>query len=41
MNDRRAPEDCYDDADILRRWATLALEAGARAPRKARAARGA
>ena len=31
MNYRRAPDDCYDDADELRRWATLALEAGRRA----------
>ena len=30
MNYRRAPDDCYDDADALRRWAALALEAGAR-----------
>lgn len=29
MNYRRAPD--YDDADELRRWAALALEAGARA----------
>ena len=32
MNYRRAPDDCYDDADALRRWATLAVEAGGRAP---------
>ena len=32
MNYRRAPDDCYDDADALRRWAALALEAGRRAP---------
>lgn len=32
MNYRRAPDDCYDDADALRRWAALALEAGVRAP---------
>ena len=31
MNYRRAPDDCYDDADELRRWARLALEAGVRA----------
>lgn len=43
MNYRLAPDDCYDDPDALRRWATLALEAGlrgavakARRPRKAR-----
>jgi len=35
MNYRRAPDDVYDDADELRRWATLALEAGRRAPKKA------
>ncbi len=34
MNYRRAPDDCYDDPDALRRWATLALEAGLRAPAK-------
>lgn len=38
MNYRRAPDDCYDDADALRRWATLALEAGERGPRKAKRA---
>lgn len=32
MNYRRAPDDCYDDADELRRWGRLALEAGRRAP---------
>lgn len=31
MNYRRAPDDCYDDADALRRWGELALRAGARA----------
>jgi DNA transformation protein len=35
MNYRRAPDDVYDDADELRRWAMLALEAGRRAPKKA------
>lgn len=36
MNYRRAPDDVYDDADALRRWASLGLEAGRRAlPRKA------
>ncbi|URW74613.1 TfoX/Sxy family protein [Sphingomonas donggukensis] len=39
MNYRRAPDDVYDDADALRRWAALALEAGLRAPKKAKAAR--
>ncbi|SEN71676.1 DNA transformation protein [Sphingomonas gellani] len=34
MNYRRAPEDCYDDADALLRWGALALEAGRRAPPK-------
>jgi len=32
MNYRRAPEDCHDDADALRRWGELALEAGRRGP---------
>ena len=32
MNYRRAPEEVHDDADALRRWAVLAIEAGARAP---------
>ena len=32
MNYRRAPDEVYDDADALRRWASLAIEAGARAP---------
>ena len=34
MNYRRAPVEVYDDADALRHWAQLALEAGHRAPRK-------
>ena len=34
MNYRRAPDDVYDDLDELRRWACLALEAGARAPKR-------
>lgn len=34
MNYRRAPDDVYDDADAMRSWAALALEAGARAPAK-------
>lgn len=34
MNYRRASDDVYDDADAMRRWAGLALEAGARGPRK-------
>ena len=36
MNYHRAPDGCYDDADELRRWATLALDAGRRAPVKKR-----
>lgn len=32
MNYRRAPDDVYDEADALRQWAALALQAGARAP---------
>ena len=38
MNYRRAPDDVYDDADELRRWASLALAAGRRAPKKAKGA---
>ena len=34
MNYRRAPDDCYDDPETLRRWAALALDAGRRAPVK-------
>ncbi len=34
MNYRRAPEDVYDDADAMRQWATLGLEAGQRGPVK-------
>ena len=34
MNYRRAPDEVYDDADELRRWASLGLEAGRRAPPK-------
>lgn len=32
MNYRLAPEDVYDDADALRQWGALGLEAGQRAP---------
>lgn len=39
MNYRRAPDDVYDDADVLRHWARLGLEAGLRAPRKAKKVR--
>ena len=38
MNYRRAPDEVYDDADELRRWAGLALEAGVRGPRPKRKA---
>jgi DNA transformation protein len=34
INYRRAPDETYDDADALRRWAMLAIEAGRRAPPK-------
>ena len=34
MNYRRAPADVHDDPDAMRRWASLALEAGLRAPKK-------
>ena len=34
MNYRRAPTDVHDDPDAMRRWASLALEAGLRAPKK-------
>jgi DNA transformation protein len=34
MNYRAAPADVYDDADAMRHWAALALEAGRRAPAK-------
>ena len=36
MNYRRGPTDVYDDADAMRDWAKLALEAGARRPVKRR-----
>lgn len=37
MNYRRAPGDAHDDPEEMRRWATLALEAGLRgAARKRR-----
>lgn len=32
MNYRRAPDDVYDDADAMREWAALGIEAGRRAP---------
>jgi DNA transformation protein and related proteins len=34
MNYRRAPDDVHDDADALRQWGMLGLEAGRRAPPK-------
>lgn len=34
INYRQAPEACYDDPDVLRQWAALALEAARRAPPK-------
>ncbi|HEX9931313.1 MAG TPA: TfoX/Sxy family protein [Allosphingosinicella sp.] len=34
MNYRRAPLDVYDDPEEMRRWATLALEAGLRSAAK-------
>lgn len=36
MNYRRAPEDCYDDAEAAREWALLGVAAGRRAPVKKR-----
>ncbi|HYE27649.1 MAG TPA: TfoX/Sxy family protein [Allosphingosinicella sp.] len=36
MNYRRAPLDAYDDPEAMRRWAALAVEAGARAAAKKR-----
>jgi DNA transformation protein len=32
MNYRRAPLDVHDDAEAMRRWARLAVEAGERRP---------
>ena len=34
MNYRRAPDEVHDDAEELRRWAALAIEAGTRGPAK-------
>ncbi|WP_188056124.1 TfoX/Sxy family protein [Sphingosinithalassobacter sp. CS137] len=34
MNYRRAPDAVYDDADVMRRWAAVAIEAGLRAPKR-------
>jgi DNA transformation protein len=36
MNYRRAPTDVYDDPDAMRRWASIAVEAGLRAAAKKR-----
>lgn len=32
MNYRRAPDEVHDDAEAMRRWAELGLQAGRRAP---------
>ncbi len=39
INYRRAPDEVYDDAEALRRWGMLALEAGWRAPPKVKRGR--
>jgi DNA transformation protein len=39
MNYRRAPDDVYDDAEAMQKWAALGLAAGLRAPVKKRAKR--
>ena len=39
MNYRRAPTDVYDDVEEFQRWASLALEAGARRPIKKKKAK--
>ena len=39
MNYRRAPDDCYDDAEAFRQWAEPAIAAGRRAAAKKRPAR--
>lgn len=36
MNYRRAPDAVHDDADAMREWAGLAVQAGQRAPAKRR-----
>lgn len=36
MNYRRAPDDVYDDAEAMRRWAALGLEAGLRRPKRSK-----
>ena len=40
MNYRSAPDDVHDDAEAMRRWAGLALEAGNRAAAKKKPKRG-
>lgn len=40
MNYRRAPDGVFDDADLLAQWATLAVDAGRRAPVKRRQPKG-
>jgi len=39
MNYRRAPAEVYDDGEMLREWAALALEAGRRGPVRKKAGR--
>jgi DNA transformation protein len=39
MNYRRAPLDVYDDPDAMRRWASLAVEAGLRGAARKKPAR--
>jgi DNA transformation protein len=34
MNYRRAPDDVYDDADAMRHWASIGIQAALRAPAK-------
>ena len=36
MNYRRAPTDVYDDAEIMQKWAAVALQAGLRGAAKKR-----
>lgn len=36
MNYRRAPDDVYDDSEVMQRWARLAVEAGLRGASKKR-----
>ena len=39
MNYRRAPDEVYDDAEAMQKWAALGVAAGLRAPVKKRAKR--